>query len=91
MAPRTDADKKGGHLARSKVGGGLLLREAAQCPDEDEKEFQVSSYTLLLCCTNIPLHNYTTRPLNHYTPILLYSYTPVPLYCTGILYSYTPY
>jgi len=40
VAARTDADKKGGHLARSKATGGLLLREAAQCPDEDEKEFQ---------------------------------------------------
>ena len=38
-AERTDADKKGGHLAKAK-GGGLLLREAAQCPDADEKEFQ---------------------------------------------------
>jgi UDP-N-acetylglucosamine pyrophosphorylase len=37
-AQRTDADKKGGHLARR--GGKLLLRESAQCPDEDEKEFQ---------------------------------------------------
>jgi len=37
-AARTDADKKGGHLA--KKGEGLILRESAQCPDEDEKEFQ---------------------------------------------------
>jgi UDP-N-acetylglucosamine pyrophosphorylase len=40
VAARTDADKKGGHLARSKATGGLLLREAAQCPDEDEASFQ---------------------------------------------------
>merc|ERR1719199_2137274 len=39
-AQRTDADKKGGHLATSNSTKGLLLREAAQCPDEDEKEFQ---------------------------------------------------
>lgn len=39
-AARTDADKKGGHLARSTATGGLLLRESAQCPDEDEAEFQ---------------------------------------------------
>ena len=39
-AQRTDADKKGGHLANDAVKGGLLLRESAQCPDEDEKEFQ---------------------------------------------------
>merc|ERR1712045_812825 len=40
VATRTDADKKGGHLAKDKATGGLLLRESAQCPDEDEKEFQ---------------------------------------------------
>jgi UDP-N-acetylglucosamine pyrophosphorylase len=40
VAERTDADKKGGHLAKDKATGGLLLRESAQCPKEDEKEFQ---------------------------------------------------
>merc|ERR1719158_1550746 len=40
VATRTDADKKGGHLAKDATSGGLLLRESAQCPDEDEKEFQ---------------------------------------------------
>eukprot|EP00428_Durinskia_dybowskii_P011834 CAMPEP_0170208778 /NCGR_PEP_ID=MMETSP0116_2-20130129/3975_1 /TAXON_ID=400756 /ORGANISM="Durinskia baltica, Strain CSIRO CS-38" /LENGTH=683 /DNA_ID=CAMNT_0010459253 /DNA_START=33 /DNA_END=2086 /DNA_ORIENTATION=+ len=40
VATRTDADKKGGHLARDVKTGGLLLRESAQCPDEDEKAFQ---------------------------------------------------
>lgn len=45
VAVRTDADKKGGHLAIDAANGGLLLREAAQCPDEDEKAFQdVSKY-----------------------------------------------
>jgi len=39
-AERTDADKKGGHLCKSNSTGGLMLREAAQCPDEDEPEFQ---------------------------------------------------
>ncbi len=36
---RTEADKKGGHLARSK-DGQLLLREVAQCPDSDQSSFQ---------------------------------------------------
>ena len=40
VAARTDADKKGGHLARDKKSGGLLLRESAQCPEADEAEFQ---------------------------------------------------
>merc|ERR1719388_119655 len=39
-ATRTDADKKGGHLAKSKATGGLTLRESAQCPKDDEKAFQ---------------------------------------------------
>jgi len=38
VARRTDADKKGGHLARN--AKGLLLRESAQCPAADEKAFQ---------------------------------------------------
>jgi len=46
VAARTDADKKGGHLGTMKVGGGLTLRESAQCPKEDEKAFQdTSKYT----------------------------------------------
>ena len=39
-AARTDADKKGGHLAKHAKSGGLLLRESAQCPGPDEKAFQ---------------------------------------------------
>merc|ERR1719454_2148747 len=46
VATRTDADKKGGHLATMKAGGGLTLRESAQCPKDDEKAFQdTSKYT----------------------------------------------
>jgi len=40
VATRTDADKKGGHLAKDGTTGGLLLRESAQCPEEDERAFQ---------------------------------------------------
>merc|ERR1719487_3050694 len=40
VAQRTDADKKGGHLATLKETGGLTLRESAQCPKEDEKAFE---------------------------------------------------
>lgn len=36
---RTVADRKGGHLARSH-NGQLLLRESAQCPPEDQDDFQ---------------------------------------------------
>lgn len=37
---RTEADKKGGHLATRKADGQPLLREIAQCPDEDVADFQ---------------------------------------------------
>ena len=40
VADRTSADKKGGHLAKRKSDGQLLLREVAQCPDEDIDAFQ---------------------------------------------------
>jgi len=40
VADRTDADKKGGHLAKKKEGGGLTLRESAQCPKAEEEAFQ---------------------------------------------------
>ncbi len=39
VAPRTEADKKGGHLAQL-LNGQLLLRELAQCAPEDEASFQ---------------------------------------------------
>lgn len=40
VADRTEADRKGGHLARSAASGQLLLRESAQCPPEEANEFQ---------------------------------------------------
>jgi len=39
VAQRTPADRKGGHLARSS-DGRLILRESAQCPPDEENEFQ---------------------------------------------------
>lgn len=36
---RTEMDKKGGHLAQTK-DGKLILREVAQCPEEEIEEFQ---------------------------------------------------
>lgn len=39
VADRTEMDKKGGHLAQ-RQDGRLLLRESAQCPQEDEAAFQ---------------------------------------------------
>lgn len=37
---RTEADKKGGHLATRKTDNQPLLREIAQCPAEDVEDFQ---------------------------------------------------
>jgi UTP--glucose-1-phosphate uridylyltransferase len=39
VADRTEADRKGGHLARRR-GNGLVLRESAQTPQEDTAAFQ---------------------------------------------------
>ncbi len=39
VADRTEADRKGGHLARLK-DGRLTLRESAQCPEGEREEFQ---------------------------------------------------
>ena len=39
VAQRTAADRKGGHLAQTE-DGHLLLRESAQCPPEEESQFQ---------------------------------------------------
>ncbi|MCA9797299.1 MAG: UTP--glucose-1-phosphate uridylyltransferase, partial [Candidatus Eremiobacteraeota bacterium] len=36
---RTESDRKGGHLARHAESGRLLLREVAQCPDQDAEAF----------------------------------------------------
>jgi UTP--glucose-1-phosphate uridylyltransferase len=37
---RTESDRKGGHIARARDGGGLVLRESAQVLDEDAEAFQ---------------------------------------------------
>jgi UTP--glucose-1-phosphate uridylyltransferase len=45
VVDRTEADRKGGHLARRRShagtgGGGLVLRETAQVPEEDQGAFE---------------------------------------------------
>src|SRR5215213_7940435 len=40
VAERTEADKKGGHIARRRSDGRLVLRETAQTPDEDLDSLQ---------------------------------------------------
>ena len=40
VAQRTSVDRKGGHLARRKGTGRFVLRESAQCPEEESAAFQ---------------------------------------------------
>jgi len=40
VAERTSSDRKGGHLARRRSDGRLVLREVAQCPEDDYAAFQ---------------------------------------------------
>lgn len=40
VAERTPSDRKGGHLARRRSDGRLVLREVAQCPAGDLEAFQ---------------------------------------------------
>ena len=40
VTPRTEADKKGGHLAIRRADNQPILREVAQCPAEDVPYFQ---------------------------------------------------
>ena len=40
VVPRTKADRKGGHLARRRDDGQLVLRESAQTPEEDVEASQ---------------------------------------------------
>ncbi len=47
VTARTECDRKGGHLARDKTTGRLLLRESAQCPPDEADDFQnIETYTL---------------------------------------------
>lgn len=47
VARRTPMDMKGGHFARRRSDGQIILREIAQCPESDEE-----------CFRNIDLHRY---------------------------------
>src|SRR5215211_2442587 len=40
VTPKTEADRKGGHPARLRESGQLILRETAQTPEEDQESFR---------------------------------------------------
>jgi UTP--glucose-1-phosphate uridylyltransferase len=50
---RTEGDRKGGHLARRRDDGGLVLRETAQTPDEDRAAFEDVSRHRFFNCNNV--------------------------------------
>jgi UTP--glucose-1-phosphate uridylyltransferase len=50
---RTESDRKGGHLARRRDDGGLVLRETAQTTDEDAAAFEDISRHRFFNCNNI--------------------------------------
>jgi UTP--glucose-1-phosphate uridylyltransferase len=50
---RTEGDRKGGHLARRRSEGGLVLRETAQTPDEDREAFEDVSRHRFFNCNNV--------------------------------------
>jgi UTP--glucose-1-phosphate uridylyltransferase len=50
---RTESDRKGGHLARRRDDGRLVLRETAQTPDEDVESFEDISRHRYFNCNNI--------------------------------------
>ncbi len=53
VVDRTEDDRKGGHLARLRDGGGLVLRETAQVPDEDQEAFEDVGRHRFFNCNNI--------------------------------------
>lgn len=55
VTDRTEADRKGGHLARGD-DGRLLLRELAQCPEEDLASFQDLALHRYFNTNNLWLH-----------------------------------
>jgi UTP--glucose-1-phosphate uridylyltransferase len=61
VTDRTEGDKKGGHLARRRDGGGLVLRETAQTPDEDMEAFQDTTRHRFFNCNTIWLDLHALR------------------------------
>jgi UTP--glucose-1-phosphate uridylyltransferase len=53
ITDRTESDRKGGHLARRRSDGGLLLRETAQTADEDRAAFEDIGRHRYFNCNNI--------------------------------------
>ena len=50
---RLEGDRKGGHLARRREDGSLVLRETAQVPDEDADAFEDVARHRFFNCNNV--------------------------------------
>ncbi len=64
VAKRTDADRKGGHLAQN-AEQGLILREVAQCPPEELDAFQDIERYAYFNTNNLWVHLPTLQTLLH--------------------------
>ena len=53
VTARTECDRKGGHLARDRSSGRLLLRESAQCPPSEAADFQDTARYSLFNTNNL--------------------------------------
>ncbi len=56
VVDRTEGDKKGGHLARRRSDGRLVLRETAQVPEADQAAFEDVSVHRYFNCNNVWLN-----------------------------------
>ena len=65
VTDRTLADRKGGHLARRRSDGQLLLRERAQCPQGDLERFEDIDRHRFFNTNNLWLHLPALRRLLH--------------------------
>jgi UTP--glucose-1-phosphate uridylyltransferase len=63
VADRTEADRKGGHLAVRKEDGGLVLRESAQVPDEDADAFSDTTRHTYFNTNNLWVDLHALQPL----------------------------
>lgn len=62
VADRTEMDRKGGHLAQ-RLDGQYVLRESAQCPEEDKNAFQDIERHRYFNTNNLWVHLPTLRQL----------------------------
>jgi UTP--glucose-1-phosphate uridylyltransferase len=53
VVDRTEADRKGGHIAKRRADGNLVLRETAQVPDSDAESFEDTERWRYFNCNNL--------------------------------------